>query len=95
MVRLTQHEREIIQESVLEQDADAIIYLFGSRVDEQALGGDIDLLIHSQTLNKSQIRKIKWRLLEMLGEQKIDIIVSKTLQEAFVKLIFSTAIKLQ
>jgi predicted nucleotidyltransferase len=76
-------------------DPDAELYLFGSRVQDSLRGGDIDLLIHSTKIDKIQLRKIKWQLLELLGEQKLDIILSVDLQEPFVRLILPTAIKLK
>jgi predicted nucleotidyltransferase len=55
------------------------IYLFGSRVDDDKKGGDIDLYLviddHSNLLQK----KIKFlaRIKRALGEQKIDIVFNK------------------
>jgi len=55
------------------------IYLFGSRVDDNKKGGDIDLYLviddHSNLLQK----KIKFlaRIKRALGEQKIDIVFNK------------------
>ncbi|OZB42541.1 MAG: DNA polymerase III subunit beta, partial [Alishewanella sp. 34-51-39] len=37
-------------------------------------GGDIDLLVLSQHFDKQKLRAARWRILEQLGEQKIDII---------------------
>ena len=49
--------------------------LFGSRVDDKAKGGDIDLLL--LTKNKIDL-PLKWSLLrsiiEKIGEQKIDLV---------------------
>lgn len=39
-------------------------------------GGDIDLLVLSQHFDKQKLRAARWRILEQLGEQKIDIIAS-------------------
>lgn len=93
-MRLTKQQVLIIKETVKQEDAYAKLYLFGSRVDDTQRGGDIDILIHSQIIAKTQLRKIKWHLLELLGEQKIDLIVSKELQEPFVLLILPTSVEL-
>ncbi len=93
-MRLTTLEITTILTSIKKYDSNACVYLFGSRVDEQRLGGDIDILVHSQVIDKFMLRKIKWHLIEQLGEQKIDILLSKNLQEPFVCLVFSDAIKL-
>jgi predicted nucleotidyltransferase len=58
---------------------DSKVYLFGSRVDERKKGGDIDLYIISDALADMFNKTIF--LLEclekFLGEQKIDIVISK------------------
>jgi predicted nucleotidyltransferase len=55
------------------------VYLFGSRVDNSKKGGDIDLYI--QTNVSKEIFEKKLSLLEclekFLGEQKVDIVISK------------------
>ena len=54
---------------------DAVVWLFGSRCDDFMKGGDIDLFIDSPALEdglKAKI-KLKLKLEDMLGEQKIDI----------------------
>jgi len=93
-MRLTQHEKQTLLQAIKQVDSKAKVYLFGSRVDDAKKGGDIDILIHSQTLNKQVLRKIKWQLIEQLGEQKMDIIISRELKEPFVKLIMPAAVEL-
>ena len=93
-MRLSQYQKQTILQVIKQVDTEAKVYLFGSRVDDGKKGGDIDILIHSQSLNKEELRKIKWQLMEQLGEQKIDIIISKDLKEPFVKLIMPTAVEL-
>ncbi len=55
------------------------IYLFGSRVDDSKKGGDIDLYIIPEDDTKLYKKSIEYnvKLQKELGEQKIDIIVSK------------------
>ena len=49
-MRLTQEEQRAICGSIHKVDPDARILLFGSRVNDEARGGDIDLLVLSDLL---------------------------------------------
>jgi predicted nucleotidyltransferase len=49
-VRLSQTERQIISQTIHRVDATATVYLYGSRADDNARGGDIDLLVLSEKL---------------------------------------------
>ncbi|MDX1919837.1 MAG: nucleotidyltransferase domain-containing protein [Candidatus Caenarcaniphilales bacterium] len=86
-MRLSAHELNSIKEAVKSVDVDATVYLFGSRVDDTKKGGDIDLLIISEKIGFAEKSKILWTLYERIGEQKIDILLSKTGQEtAFIEI---------
>ena len=52
-MRLAPNEHEMIRAAIHQQDALAAVYLFGSRADDRARGGDIDLLVLSQKLTSS------------------------------------------
>jgi predicted nucleotidyltransferase len=55
------------------------IYLFGSRVDDSQKGGDIDLYIDAHGTQNKLEKKLKFLTLlkQEIGDQKIDIIISK------------------
>lgn len=55
---------------------DVEVYLFGSRVNDEKKGGDIDLLIRHSSAPKGILARVRMlaRLKFLLGEQKIDII---------------------
>ena len=54
-MRITDKQREYIVNSFLEVFDDAKLYLFGSRVDDEKKGGDIDLLIKiNKKLNEEE-----------------------------------------
>lgn len=56
------------------------IWLFGSRADLEKRGGDIDLYIETTIKDASHLNNIKLQFLaeleNVLGEQKIDVIVN-------------------
>lgn len=78
-MRLTEYEQHIIVQAIhtyFPNDKD--IYLFGSRVDDTATGGDIDVFVdlksqdHQSVLHRCQsVSAIQMAL----GDQKIDLIV--------------------
>jgi predicted nucleotidyltransferase len=72
------------------------IYLFGSRTDDQALGGDIDLLILTEEpANKQIFRKIRIEFFKKYGWQKIDLVnYTYTDDSSFRKLIQANCIQL-
>ena len=52
----------------------AKVYLFGSRVDNEKRGGDIDILIVGErVLSLQEKREIKISFYKEFGEQKIDL----------------------
>jgi len=83
-VRLAEHERGGIRRAVVracdEMRADwRRIILFGSRVDPQRHGGDIDLLIEldpaCETDSFALTRKLRLALEDELGERRVDVVV--------------------
>lgn len=80
-MRLSNEERTIIKTAVLQHDPNAKVYLFGSRVHDHKKGGDIDLLIFSDTLNFLDKGRIKSLIFEKLEEQRIDITIAKSVFE--------------
>jgi len=74
-IRLSDEEISTLKSSLKTLSADAELYLFGSRVDENKRGGDIDLLIVSSVLDIKDLRKIRLDFFEKFGEQKMDIVL--------------------
>ena len=85
-MRLSDKERSTIKEAVAEIDPLAKIFLFGSRTDDSKKGGDIDLLIMSDILGRAEKRKIRFKLYDTLGEQKIDLLLARDLSDPFVRM---------
>lgn len=78
-MRLTPRQQQIIREAA--QDVfgtEARVWLFGSRVDDNRRGGDIDLYIEAQIDDPARLAALEnrfyARLQRRLGEQRIDII---------------------
>lgn len=81
-MRLTEKQIRIIKEEVQRLfGVGASVWVFGSRVDDTARGGDIDLLIEADAQSEEALDKelrLYARLIRRLGEQRIDIIVHRT-----------------
>ena len=94
-VRLSSAEIKNLKASIASLDTQASLYLFGSRADMTKRGGDIDILLISEHINKNDLHKIRWNFFEEFGEQKIDIVTNETDKHTpFVKMIFPKAVKL-
>lgn len=78
-MRLSEHTKTSII-AVFEQIFQkGTIYLFGSRVDDQQKGGDIDLFVVPKSLDNIANKKIAFLVLlkQMIGEQKIDVVIDR------------------
>jgi len=79
-MRISRDEISLIKKAFKESFEGGKIYLFGSRVDDTQRGGDIDLyIVPDKRIDDILDKKIKFliKLDEYLGEQKIDVVVSK------------------
>ena len=86
-IRLSKKEVEAIRETAKEVfGEEAKVYLFGSRVNPELKGGDIDLLIEVPKGKREVERKLKFlvKLKERIGEQKVDVIVREKGSEDFI-----------
>ncbi len=81
-MRISAKEKEIIvQEAWNEFGKEARVILFGSRVNDQACGGDIDLMViplpdEATLLYRKKIRYLV-HLKEKLEDQKIDVLIGQ------------------
>lgn len=81
-MRLTSRQRSVIQQTLLEHfGGGSRILLFGSRTDDQARGGDIDLFVEPEIQDPDALVNARLQALvdlhKALGEQKIDIVISR------------------
>lgn len=93
-MRLTDEELQAIRDTIRESDADAQIYLFGSRADDSAQGGDIDLMVLSQKIDLPAKLDILARLHSQIGERRIDIGVYPDASRPFTRIAIRTGVLL-
>jgi predicted nucleotidyltransferase len=79
-MRLTEEQRRVIEQAARACFGDdAVVRLFGSRVDDHKRGGDIDLLITTALSDTDAIVRaeiaFQVRVQRALGEQRIDVLV--------------------
>ena len=75
-MRLTNKEQNIIQQTILNIFGKSNIYLFGSRVDDNKKGGDIDLLIVPKNRENITYKKHPSKSkLEYSLQKPIDLII--------------------
>lgn len=79
-MRLTKNEIKFIKETVTEVfGTEAVVRLFGSRVDDMAKGGDIDLLVTLSTPIEQPVEKMikaEAKIIYRLGQlRKIDLLL--------------------
>ena len=93
-MRLADEEQLVIGDTIRQADADAMIYLFGSRADDDAKGGDIDLLVLSKKINLMAKLDILAQLHQSLGERKIDIAIYPDATRPFPRIAMQTGVPL-
>jgi predicted nucleotidyltransferase len=93
-MRLANEELSIISDTIYKSDADAQIYLFGSRIDDAAKGGDIDLLVLSKRINLMTKLDILAQLHQKLGDRKIDIAVYPDAIRPFPRMVMREGVRL-
>lgn len=76
-MRLSDKEIALIKSSSQKLFGDALVYIFGSRIDENRKGGDIDIYIDAK--EKKDLFRKKLRLKSMLEDllyKPVDVIVA-------------------
>ena len=95
-MRISEYEKTAIIDSLKNVDPMARLWLFGSRTDDNKKGGDIDIAVLSENINKDVMKKIQLRrnICTKIGEQKIDIVTSSDGSEAFFRLAVEEGVQL-
>ncbi len=90
-MRLKPAERLAILKTIRRRDPAAGVYLFGSRVRDDARGGDIDLIAISELPLERERHGILDDLCNELGEQKIDLVfMTPSGGSAFARMLIET-----
>ncbi len=78
-MRLSKEYQDTIKSAFLDVFKRGQIYLFGSRVDNSAKGGDIDLYLIVDKESQTFENKLKFlaKIKRKLGEQRIDVVFNK------------------
>lgn len=81
-MRLSAHQRHLIKSALMRFFGQkSLVILFGSRVDDSALGGDIDIYIEPEISDVDQIVEARLDALveihKTLGDQKIDLVIHR------------------
>jgi len=90
-LRLKPWEVEAIRQEIRSLDPEAGVYLFGSRVDDAARGGDIDLLVLSRRIGDGDRTHLQHRLHQRLGDQRVDLVLAPDKHRPFVRVVLPGA----
>jgi len=96
-MRLSKRVITILKDNIKKSFGDVNVYLFGSRIDDNKKGGDIDLAIDAN-LSTQEFRRKKFLFLAMLMKNdfdyKIDIVNFNTKDELLHNEILHNSIKI-
>ena len=96
-MRLSEFERRSIVEEVRYKAPGALIYLYGSRTDDQLRGGDIDLLVIAPELEYGDRVDLLMAIKRKIGEQRIDLKIltpERSSHDEFAQAILPNALQL-
>jgi hypothetical protein len=95
-MRLDDNVAAAVREEIYRFDPAAEIYLYGSRADDAARGGDIDLLVISDQLGFRDVLRLRTRILDRIGWQQLDLLVRRPnqLTDPMLALALETGIRL-
>ena len=95
-MRLSPKAIGALREETARLDPRAEIYLYGSRTDDTARGGDMDLLVVSDTLVFREVLQLRRAILDRIGWQQLDLAVRRRdqLDEPLAAMARTTGVKL-
>ena len=95
-MRLDASQAALLKQTIHEYMPKAKVYLFGSRVDDQRRGGDINILVLGDScLSFTEKTAIQYAFEKQFGAQKLDLVgFEETTEDPFIALILDEAILL-
>jgi predicted nucleotidyltransferase len=93
-MRLGANEVETIREEIRRSDPAAEIYLYGSRTDDSARGGDIDLWVRSSRITYRDTLRLLTRIKDRIGWQKIDLTINAGDDDVLAQLVAEQGVRL-
>ena len=95
-MRIDKSQVECLKSLIISIVPEAKVYLFGSRVDDDKKGGDIDLLIlANRRLDFKDKAKIEMGFFSTFGEQKLDLVSFEfSQQDSFKQIALSKGVEL-
>ncbi len=93
-MRLGANEVNAIREEVRLSDPVAEIYLYGSRADDTARGGDIDLWVRSSRITYLDTLRLLTRIKERIGWQKIDLTINAGEDDVLAQVVAEEGVRL-
>ena len=95
-MRLNPEMANYLKQLIQEKIPGSAIYLFGSRVDDNARGGDIDLMILTDfPADKRLFRQIRIEFIKKYGWRKLDLVnFTSSNESSFRKLVEKRAVQL-
>ncbi len=95
-MRINKEQLDFIKNELNSLQNDIELYLFGSRANDKEKGGDIDLLLISDTpIERQKIRNFRIKFYRKFGWQKIDIVAFlKNEDNPFKQIALQSGIKL-
>jgi predicted nucleotidyltransferase len=93
-MRLETEQVQAIREEIRQTDPAAEIYLYGSRTDDSARGGDIDLWVRSSRITYRETLRLLTRIKDRIGWQKIDLTINAGEDDVLAQLVAEKGVRL-
>ena len=95
-MRIDKSQVECLKSLIISIVPEAKVYLFGSRVDDDKKGGDIDLrILANRRLDFKDKAKIEMGFFSKFGEQKLDLVSFEfSQQDSFKQIALSKGVEL-